>query len=122
VKLDDSSVFVGGRKRVAKRKTNWFIDAFEMVWNMSLLFLMDCLIWVITSNPFLAKKLGSEKHDDFSDFDLRDIKTQGESQKGKLGFMLFAIKNFKSLSKSLKPHSVKVMSWNLTSNYYLVST
>jgi len=101
IPFDDTTVLVPRRTRVVKTRSNWFYETFELVWNTLLLFLMDVIISLVIKNPWLSKKIGSEKQDDFSDF---DTKTTGQSEKG---FSRFAVKNIKFLTRSLRPHSVK---------------
>lgn len=103
-KLDDDSVFVPFRHRVSS-KSSWFTDIKTTIWHRFLLFLVDTLIYLVIANPFLAKKMGAGKEDDFSDFEPQV--THGEVQKGIFGFLIFATKNIKSLAQSMRPRSVK---------------
>jgi len=106
IKIDDSAVFVPLRTRVHK-SSNLISDTFTTLWNKALLLLVDIIIWIAITIPWLAKLLGSTKQDDFSDFDKPNITTHGQVKKKWFGLTLFAANNFDSMKKSLRPQQTK---------------
>ena len=101
LKLDDNTIYVPGRRKVFV-KSHWFYDNITSYWNKSLLLFVDLLIFTLVSIPYVNKKIGGEKQDDFSDFE--PVKSYGTISND--GFTKFYFNNFKQIVNSLRPKSV----------------
>jgi len=65
-KIAEDTVYVPYRTMVTTH-AGFFSELWTNVWNRFILLLVDCVIWVAISIPWLAKKIGAGMEDDFSD-------------------------------------------------------
>jgi len=88
IPIEPNEVFVPNRRKVLN-KSPFLKDLWTNLSNRFILFLVDMLVWIALSVPFLAKKIGSGMHDDFSDpyFD-----TKKDSKEQRLKHLFGSIK------------------------------
>lgn len=67
MKIGDDDVFPPFREKVTT-KQSWLEDQFTNVWNRFILFLVDVLIYISLSIPWLAAKIGVGKQDEFDSY------------------------------------------------------
>eukprot|EP01116_Phalansterium_solitarium_P020967 TRINITY_DN6369_c0_g1_i3.p1 TRINITY_DN6369_c0_g1~~TRINITY_DN6369_c0_g1_i3.p1 ORF type:complete len:603 (+),score=140.14 TRINITY_DN6369_c0_g1_i3:80-1810(+) len=113
-RFTDDEVFPPYRDRVTSRSSG-VINFFQYYYNRCLLWFVDMLIFIATSVPAVADKLGRGRSDDFED--TADAvapsesapaapavpATVGQMSRSPLAFMLFSLRNIGSVLRSLRP-------------------
>lgn len=107
-------MFVPGRTQVKKhsKRSGWqeFKDRF---WNMFVLFILDYLIFMVTSAPWVSSKIGVGQEDDFSDrtedevlFPVSKTPPKARGSIRELGLLKFLLMNIAALYHSVTPKPI----------------
>lgn len=112
-KVDETTIFVPGRTQVKKNSKPAWREFLDRIWNMLILFIMDYLIFVMTSAPWVSSKIGVGQEDDFSDrtedelmFPLSKQPPKSRGSIRELGLIKFLLLNCSALYQSLTPKPV----------------
>jgi len=68
VKLDDTSILAPTRKRVERKRESDFQAAWHNVKHRFILFMVDTLLFILMTLPWIKTKVGVGQEDDWSDF------------------------------------------------------